>query len=117
MLRGDELIMLSVECKLELELSYIWKIITLSPAQPLEVSDISSCLRNEAQRAAQLAIGQLSFWDWDEDHECMMWDVTHVQHTEKSSSVLTGQTILNTALCTVFGYSVVDVDYSPAEEN
>lgn len=63
MLRGDELIMLSVECKLELELSYIWKIITLSPAQPLEVSDISSCLRNEAQRAAQLAIGQLSFWE------------------------------------------------------
>lgn len=46
-----------------------------------------------------------------------MWDVTHVQHTEKISSVLTGQIILSTGLCTVFGYSVVDVDYSPAEEN
>lgn len=47
----------------------------------------------------------------------MMWDLSRVQHTEKMSSVLTGQTILDTGLCTVFGYYVVDEDYSPAEEN
>lgn len=47
----------------------------------------------------------------------MMGDVSHGQHSEKISSVLTGQTGLDTGLCTVFGYSVVDVDYSPAEEN
>lgn len=47
-LRGEELLMLTVECELELGFGNICKIIILSSTQPLETPDISSCLRNEA---------------------------------------------------------------------
>lgn len=56
--------MLSVECKLELEFRNMCKIITLSSTQPLETSDIPSCLRNEAYEQPSLQYLSFLFETW-----------------------------------------------------